>query len=84
MLEAKSAEIASFESMLKTDGELIELRKRITASAESQFENGMLTATELLAEMNAEKQARINFEIHTIQLAMAKIDFMNISGKEIQ
>jgi nitrous oxide reductase len=32
--------------------------------------------------MNSEKEAVINFEIHKINLAMARVDFMNISGTE--
>ena len=61
-----------------------QLRKRITASAESQYKNGTITATELLNEMNSERQALINYEIHKINLAMAQIEYLNISGKEIE
>jgi hypothetical protein len=53
------------------------------ASAESQYENGTLTATELLNEINSEKQALINYEIHKINLAMAKVEHMNICRKEL-
>ena len=84
MLEAKNAEIVNLKNMLESDTVLITLRKRITASAESQYENGNITATELLNEMNSERQALINYEIHKINLAMAKIEYMNISGKEIE
>jgi len=70
--------------MLESDTALIDIRKRITASAESQYENGTITATELLNEMNSERQAMINYEIHKINLVMAKIEYLNISGKEIE
>jgi outer membrane protein TolC len=83
-LEAKSAEISSLKTLIETDSELIALRKRITVSAESQYENGTITATEYLNEMNSEQQAEINFEIHKISLAMTRIEYLNISGKEIQ
>jgi outer membrane protein TolC len=84
LLDAKDAEISSLKSLVGSDSELIALRKRITASAESQYENGVITATELLNEMNSERQALINFEIHKLNLAMAQIEYMNISGKEIE
>lgn len=84
MLEAKRAEIESLSTLLETDLELISLRKRITSSAESQYENGTITATDLLNEINLEKQALINHEIHRINLAMAQADYYNISGKEIE
>lgn len=83
-LEAKKAEIVSINSMLESDSMLIRIRNRITASAESQYGNGTITATELLNEMNSERQALINFEIHKISLVMAKIEYLNISGKEIE
>lgn len=84
MLEAKMAEISSLSVLLDTDLELISLRRRITASAESQYENGTITATELLNEITAEKQVLINHEIHRINLAMAQADYYNISGKETE
>ena len=84
LLDAKQAEIRSIESLLLTDTELINLRKRISSAAESQYENGTITATEYLNELNSENQARINYEIHKISLAMARIEYLNISGKEIE
>ncbi len=84
MLDSKKAEISSFESLIETDAALIGLRKRITAAAESQYENGIITATEYLNEMNSERQALINHEIHKINLALAIIEYLNISGTEIE
>jgi outer membrane protein TolC len=84
MLEAKDAEVVNLKSMLESDTVLIGIRKRITASAESQYNNGNITATELLNEMNSERQALISYELHKINLAMARIEYLNISGKEIE
>ena len=84
LLEAKNAEIASMEALIESDIELIAIRKRITSAAESQYDNGTITATELLNEINSERQAVVNHEIHKINLALAKIEYLNISGKEIE
>ena len=84
LLDTKKAEIESLNSLLETDSLLIDLRKKITASAGSQYENGIITATELLNEMNSEQQALISFEIHKINLALAKVEYLNISGEEIE
>jgi outer membrane protein TolC len=84
LLESKNAEITSLKALIETDSELIALRKRITAAAESQYENGTITATEYLNEMNSERQAVVNSEIHKINLALARIEYLNISGKEIE
>jgi len=84
LLESKNSEIQSLKALLITDSELISLRKRITGTAESQYQNGTITATEYMNELNSEKQAVINYEIHKINLSMAETEYMNISGKEIE
>jgi outer membrane protein TolC len=84
LLDAKGAEISNLNSLLESDSELIALRKRITKAAESQYENGTITATDYMNEMTAERQALLNYEIHRINLAMAKIEYLNITGKEIE
>jgi outer membrane protein TolC len=84
LLEAKNAEIVNLNSMLESDTALIAIRKRITGTAESQYENGTITATEFLNALNSERQAMINYEIHKINLTMVRIEYLNISGKEIE
>jgi outer membrane protein TolC len=84
LLETKNSEITSLKALIESDSELISIRKRITSSAESQYQNGTITATEYLNELNSERQAVINSEIHKINLSMARIEYLNISGKEIE
>jgi outer membrane protein TolC len=83
-LDSKAAEIESLSSLLSTDDELIAIRKRISSSAESQYENGTITATDYLNELNSEKQAVLNNEIHKTNLSLAKVEYINISGKELK
>jgi outer membrane protein TolC len=84
LLESKDAEIQSLNKLIETDNELIILIKRITAASISQYENGTITATEFLNELNSERQALVNSEIHKINLALAKVEYLNISGKDIE
>lgn len=84
LLESKNSEILSLKALVESDSDLIALRKRITASAESQYQNGTITATDYLNELNSEQDAAINYEIHMINLSMAKIEYLNISGKDIE
>lgn len=84
ILKNKNAEIESLKSLIERDTSLISIRKRISAAAESQYENGTLTATDYLNELTSEKQALINFEMHKINLALNRIEYLNISGKEIE
>jgi outer membrane protein TolC len=84
LLVSKNAEIISLKDLIDRDNELIALRKKITASSKSQYQNGTVTATEYLNQLNSERQALINNEIHKINLSMAMIEYLNISGKEIE
>lgn len=84
LLESKNSEILSLKTLIETDIQLITLRKRITATAEAQYQNGTITATDYLNELNSERQADINYEIHKINLALSRIQYVNISGKEIE
>jgi outer membrane protein TolC len=84
LLKSKNAEIQSYIALTESDSELITLRKRITAAAESQYKNGTITATEYLNELNSERQAILNYEIHKLNLALARVEYLNISGKEIE
>jgi outer membrane protein TolC len=81
-MNAKKAEIEALESLITRDPELIALRQRISSTAASQFENGTITASEYLTEVNSEKQAVINSEMHKISVALAKTEYLNICGQE--
>lgn len=83
-LETKKAEINALEKLTETDNELVMIRKRISAASESQQRNGIITATEYLNLLEAERQSLINSEIHKISLALAQTEYINISGEEIQ
>lgn len=83
-LEIKEAEISNLEKMIGSDKELSDIRKRITASAESQLENGTITSTEYLNILNSERQVMINSEIHRINLSLARVEYINISGKDLE
>jgi outer membrane protein TolC len=83
-LDTKQAEITNLKKLIETDEELITLRKRITAAAESQYQNGTITATEYLNILSSEKQSEINSAIHRINLSLAEVEYLNISGQEIE
>lgn len=83
LLKVKMADMENLESMIEADVQIISLRKSISSSAAAQYENGTITASEYLNELNNEKQALINLEIHQISLARARVEFLNITGQDI-
>ena len=73
-------EIDRLKSQLKSDDEIISLRNNIRKSAEVKVENGTLTVTDLLRELNAESQARQSKSLHEIQLYIAVYQQLNTTN----
>lgn len=82
LLEKNIADIQKYKDLLVKDNEIITLREKIVKAAASQLENGIITSTEYLTELNAAAQAKINMEAHRILLAKAQVDYMNVKGSE--
>ena len=80
-LEQNKYEIIKYKELIKKDIEIIELRKKITKTASAKFDNGILTSSEYIEEVNAETQAQLNFQTHKIQMLMAKINYLTSIGK---
>ncbi len=74
-------EIEKLEELLLKDEEIIELRTRITHSASSQLDNGVITSSDYIARLNEETMAELTLELHRIQLVKAKIAYLFTLGK---
>jgi outer membrane protein TolC len=79
-LDGEYRKIQQIQDLLESDRELIVLQEQITKSAASKLENGTITASDYLQDLNAEMGARITFETHKVQLEAAKINYRNIQG----
>ena len=53
---------------MKANDRIVELRKNVRKAAESQLDNGVIDATDLLTKLTEEKQARLTASYHEIQL----------------
>ncbi len=74
VMEQQSAEIQKWQKLIETDRQIVALRGKIKDSATAQVENGTLTTNDYLIELNAESQARLNLELHQLQLLFAQIN----------
>jgi outer membrane protein TolC len=79
-LAEKLAEITKYEEAVRRDKKIVVLRSKISRSAASQLENGMITTTDYITELNAETEARIRLETHRIQLVQAQINYLTTKG----
>ncbi|MRR19685.1 hypothetical protein EG827_05780 [bacterium] len=80
LLTIKMTEITALREAAEMDEELINIRKKIAGVAASQLENGTITASQYLTELNNEKQAVINAAIRQISISRAEVDYIYITG----
>jgi outer membrane protein TolC len=78
-LSREDAAIAKYRDLLRKDDDIISLRESIRAAAESKFDNGTYTVTDLLREVTAEQMSKIDKALHEIALQQAiyKRKFLN-------
>lgn len=74
-------EIERLRETLKNDDELIRLRSGIKKSAQAKWENGTLTTSDLMREVNAENMAQQTKSLHEIQLYLAIYQLMTTSNQ---
>ncbi len=79
-LAEKEEEIRKFGSIISKDAQIVQKRKEIMRATESQLQNGVITSTEYLTELNAANSAELNLVLHKVQLAMAIAQYNTISG----
>lgn len=77
--EAQS-DIAKYNAMLQKDTEIIALREKVLQASTAQFQNGALTASEYITELNNLYEARIDRQLHEVQLSLAKANYKVIRG----
>jgi outer membrane protein TolC len=80
-LTQQRAEIEKLVQLIDADKEIISLRTAVTTAAKAQLENGVITASDYLREVNAEDQAKQSLIAHQLQLLQAKINYQIILGK---
>ena len=67
-IRAQLDHIDEMKAIVKTNDRIVELRTNVRKAAESQLDNGVINATDLLIKLTDEKQARLNASYHEIQL----------------
>jgi outer membrane protein TolC len=71
IVKQQQTEEEKWQSLLNTDNEIITLRENIKKSAAAQLENGVITGSDYIREVNAEDQAKQSRILHEIQLLLS-------------
>jgi hypothetical protein len=77
---AQTAQINSLTSIIEKDKQIIEKRHNIRLTASKQLENGSITSTDYLLELNAEMQAVLNQKVHEVKLMNAITNYNTSKG----
>lgn len=80
-MENKRSEILRYEQIIIKDRQILELRSKVVKEYASRLKNGTITATEYLSELNAESEAKLNINIHKIQLVQSKYKYLATIGQ---
>ena len=81
LLAQQQEQITKLETMAEKDIQIVELRNNIIKAAESKLKFGTLTSSEYIREVQGGTVARLNLEMHKIQLIEAKEKYNIIHGK---
>jgi Outer membrane protein len=72
LLKQQLREIEKLKELITSDKKIIELKTLIKETSKSQLENGIITSSDYIRDLNEEDQAKQNLLIHIIQLLKAK------------
>lgn len=80
-LKQHDAEINRLRRLIEIDADIISLRSRIRQTAGVQLEQGVISPTDFVREVNAEQQARQNQILHQTQLLLAQAKYLFATGQ---
>lgn len=74
------SEIDKIEVLILTDNEIIAIREDILKSVESQWDNGVITASDYITEFTNLYEAKSSLNLHETQLLLHKIQYEITKG----
>lgn len=72
----QNTEISKIQDLIQSDEKIIRLRTNIKKAAEVKLENGVISVTDLIREINAEDMAKQTAATHRIQHLMAVYSYL--------
>ena len=76
----KGNAIDALRQQIDIDEQVLELRTKVVDEKQQQLNEGVITSTEYLTELNAQNQATLNVELHKLQLVQAQYELLRLRG----
>ena len=83
LLSQQSEQIEKLKKLFAKDDKLVELKTEITKITASKLKNGTINSADYVRDVQAETIAKLNRELHEIQLKEAKEKYRIIQGRVI-
>lgn len=80
-LQQLENEIKKYSEFIETDSEIIQLRKDVLKSADSQLRNGVITSSAYITELTNLYEDENNLSTHQIQLLLVKANYNITKGQ---
>jgi outer membrane protein TolC len=80
-LNQMKSEIESWQSLLDKDPEIISLRESVAKNAANQLDEGIITTSAYIDEVQLLSLAELEMKIHEVQLINSQLSYLNILGK---
>jgi outer membrane protein TolC len=74
-------EVATLERQILKDKEIVLLQEDILKDYSSQLDNGIITTTDYTTQLNEVIQARLQLEVHKLQIQQLKSDYLTKMGR---
>ena len=68
------SDIVKYQRLLEEDDRIVALRDEIKTATKAQLDQGVITSSDYLREVNAAEQARLNRILHRLQLLQVKLE----------
>ena len=78
--EQQLLEIDKYNNFIESDQTIIDLRKQILRTTESQLKNGVITASEYIEKLTDLYESENDLKTHTLQLSLAQANYKVIRG----
>lgn len=79
-LAQKETDIEKYKTIISKDKEIVLKRQEILKEYASQLENGAITSTEYLTELNATNNAELNLLLHSVQKNITETQYNLLTG----
>ncbi|NUY80548.1 TolC family protein [Flavobacterium sp. MAH-1] len=79
-VKQQNSDIEKYQQLLVSDDEIVKLRNNVKKASAAQLENGVITSSDYLKEVNNENESRQDKAVHEMELLLAQYNQKTTTG----